>query len=189
MPICAGFRAIPARRLSPSRRSAKSNATSLRGRDSKILFIAATNFFDDIDDAMKRKGRIDAHILLDNPNETEAIAILNAFVDEDATVTVGERNFMSVSYGRLCEELRRNYALSKYKTADLSNFLNEEVRTAIERDIAAQRPSGADLRTFYRELKEIAFLENFVRDGKLLFNEEALSLRFATSAARQGGWR
>ena len=43
----------------------------------------------------------------------------------------------------------------------------------------------ADYDTFdtsdYRELKEIAFLENIMRNGKMLLNERVLNLRFGTN--------
>ena len=143
---------------------------TLRSRDSKILFMAATNFYDDIDDAMKRKGRIDAHIFMDNPTEQDAQDILSAFIAEENVVTVDSANFISNAYDRLLRELRENYLLNKYQTNNL-NFLTQE-------NLNAQRPSGADLKTFYRELKELAFLNNVMRDGKLLFNEEILNRRF-----------
>lgn len=143
---------------------------TLRSRDSKILFMAATNFYDDIDDAMKRKGRIDAHIFMDNPTEQDAQDILSAFIAEENVVTVDSANFISNAYDRLLRELRENYLLNKYQTNNL-NFLTQE-------NLNAQRPSGADLKTFYRELKELAFLNNVMQDGKLLFNEEILNRRF-----------
>ena len=46
-----------------------SDETGLRSKRSKILFMAATNFYDKLDEAVKRQGRIDAHLLIDNPTE------------------------------------------------------------------------------------------------------------------------
>ena len=156
---------------------------NLRGRDSKILFIAATNFFDDIDEAMKRKGRIDTHIFLDNPTETDAVQILNAFIQKENVVEVDSANFTAVAYGRLLTEIRRNFQRNKYNLEDLS-AISEEARNIITKDVNAQRPSGADLKTFYRELKEIAFRENFRRGDKLLFNAAVLNRRFPVDTTR-----
>lgn len=155
------------------------NENTLRSRDSKILFMAATNFFDEIDDAMKRKGRIDAHIFLDNPTKEDAIKIFRAFIDDEDVVRVASKNFIADAYDRLVKELRRNYLQSRYKITDLKSVMQTDLRSAIEKDVNLQRPSGADLKTFYRELKEIAFLGNFIRDGKLLFGDEILNRRFA----------
>lgn len=153
---------------------------TLRNRDSKILFIAATNFFDDIDDAMKRKGRIDAHILLDNPQEQDAIQIFDAFIAEEKVATVGSPTFTRSAYNRLLNESRENYERRRYP--NLNFVLEENLRNAITQDIESQRPSVADLKTLYRELKEIAFLENNIRNEKLLFDEKILNLHFGVNA-------
>lgn len=156
-----------------------SDENTLRNRDSKILFMAATNFFDEIDDAMKRKGRIDAHIFLDNPQESDAVKIFDAFIAEENVATVNSRTFTANAYERLLAEARENYERRRYP--NLSFIVEENLRTAISQDIESQRPSGADLKTLYRELKEIAFLEDNVRNGKLLFDEKILNLRFGTA--------
>ena len=149
---------------------------TMRNRDSKILFMAATNFFDEIDDAMKRKGRIDAHIFLDNPNEQDAVQIFDSFIAEENVVAVSSPTFTRKAYGLLLEEARENYRRGRYP--DLSLVTEDKVLNAVLRDIESQRPSGADLKTFYRELKEIAFLADNIREGKLLFDEQVLISRF-----------
>lgn len=150
---------------------------TLRNRDSKILFMAATNFFDEIDDAMKRKGRIDAHIFLDNPNKVDAVKIFDSFIAEENVAAVNSPTFTRNAYDRLLAEARENYERRRYPNLSFVAE-NDRLRDAIAQDIESQRPSGADLKTFYRELKEIAFLENNIRNGKLLFDEKILNLRF-----------
>ena len=97
---------------------------TMRNRDSKILFMAATNFLDEIDDAMKRKGRIDAHIFLDNPNEQDAIQIFDSFIAEENVVAVGSSTFTQDAYERLLREARENYRRRRYP--DLSLKPHEE---------------------------------------------------------------
>lgn len=138
--------------------------------------MAVTNFIDDIDGAMRRKGRIDAHIFLDNLNEQDAVEIFESFVAEENVAAVGSPSFTRKAYERLLEEARENYRRRRYP--DLSLVIEDRLRDAILSDIESQRPSGADLKTFYRELKEIAFLEDNICDGKLLFDEKILSHRF-----------
>ena len=48
----------------------------LRDNSSKILLMAATNFYEDIDEAVKRPGRFDEHFVLRNPREKDALLIL-----------------------------------------------------------------------------------------------------------------
>ena len=154
-----------------------SDENTLRNRDSKILFMAATNFFDEIDDAMKRKGRIDAHIFLDNPNERDAVKIFDSFIAEEKVAAVESSMFTQNAYSRLLADAQENYKRRRYPNLNLVAE-DERLSTAITQDIESQRPSGADLKTLYRELKEIAFLEDNLRNGKLLFDERILNLRF-----------
>lgn len=79
----------------------------LRSRDSKILFVAATNYFDDIDEAIRRKGRIDAHILLDNPTAA-ARDIFSALIQRDGVVDVEGSSFFDNAYARLLAEVQKN---------------------------------------------------------------------------------
>ena len=148
---------------------------SLRHRDSKILLIAATNFFDEIDDAMKRKGRIDAHIFMDNPCEGDAVKIFDSFIAEEGVV-ISSRGFTGKAYEQLLNETRANYERRRYPNWKL--ITEAHLRNAINQEIQSQRPSGADLKTLYRELKEIAFLNGFFDENKLLFDERVLKIRF-----------
>lgn len=48
--------------------------------DRDCVFIIATNYFERIDSAIKRRGRIDDHLLLSLPNKTRRAAMLREFV-------------------------------------------------------------------------------------------------------------
>lgn len=155
---------------------------TLRSRDSKILFIAATNDFDQIDAAMKRKGRIDAHIFMDNPTESDAVQILKAFIDEEKVVDGATEKFIRDAYNKLCSEMKKKFLNTRYPLLDEKNLqtLPQNLREVVKRELDSQRPSGAELKTLYRELKEIAFLNNSTRNGQLLFTEKVLNKRFST---------
>lgn len=154
-----------------------SDENHLRGKDSKILFIAATNNIDEIDEAIKRKGRIDAHIFMDNPTHEDAIKILNSFIAAEKVVETDD-NFIAEAYGRLSQEKQTNYILERYKTLNWRDLVKEEFHAAVQEEIESQRPSGADLKTFYIEMKEIAFRLNKKHDNKLFFDNEVLNQRF-----------
>ncbi len=148
---------------------------TLRHRDSKILLIAATNFFDEIDDAMKRKGRIDEHIFMDNPCEGDAVQIFDSFIAEEGVV-VSSHGFAVKAYEQLLTETQENYERRRYPNWKL--IAEAHLRDVIRQEIQSQRPSGADLKTLYRELKEIAFLNGFFYENQLLFDERVLNQRF-----------
>lgn len=153
----------------------------LRGRDSKILFIAATNFIENIDDAIKRKGRIDAHIFMDNPSAADAQKILQAFIDKENIVEIQTPNFIETAYNLLVAEKQNIYLLNTFKTTNWREVVRQELHSAVTQELNAQRPSGADLKIFYRELKEIAFKNNFRTETKLIFDERILNQRFRNS--------
>jgi adenylate kinase family enzyme len=55
-------------------------------RDNKdCIFIVATNYYERIDSAIKRRGRIDEHFLLSIPDEQERLRILQTFVQKMLT--------------------------------------------------------------------------------------------------------
>ena len=154
-----------------------SDENHLRGKDSKILFIAATNNIDEIDEAIKRKGRIDAHIFMDNPTQDDAINILNSFIAEENIVET-DNNFIADAYNRLVQEKQTNYILERFKTLNWHDSVRAELHATEQGKIESQRPSGADLKNFYIEMKEIAFRLNKRHDNKLFFDNEVLNQRF-----------
>ena len=146
----------------------------LRGRDSKILFIAATNFYDNIDDAMKRKGRIDAHIFMDNPTAEDGQEILRQFIIKEDIVEIRSADFIAQAYAQLTDEKRATRIREDEKATNWRSLISRNLGQSSDDD----RPSGADLQTFYRELKEIAFKNNFRTESKLIFDERVLAQRF-----------
>lgn len=60
----------------------------IRHNASKILLMGATNFYDNIDEAVKRPGRFDGHFALRNPRKEDAKKIiLETFNQEDIRVS------------------------------------------------------------------------------------------------------
>ena len=155
-----------------------SDERHLRGRDSKILFIAATNFIESIDEAVKRRGRIDVHIFMDNPTPEDGQKILRTFIAREDVAEIRTADFIAKAYNKLVEEKQDNYLRDNFKTTDWRKIVRQDLQLAVEQELNAQRPSGADLKTFYRELKEIAFKNNFRTEKKLIFDDRVLSRRF-----------
>lgn len=62
--------------------------SGIRHNASKILLMGATNFYDNIDEAVKRPGRFDGHFALRNPRKEDAKKIiLETFNQEDIRVS------------------------------------------------------------------------------------------------------
>lgn len=150
---------------------------SLRGRDSKILFIAATNNEHLLDEAVKRKGRIDVHYFMDNPTEDDGKTMLKAFFEKDKKVEL--KSDASDIYLRTIKELRDKFIIDKFGTTEWEKRVqDDDKQMEIKRIIAEQRPSGAELNTIYHELKSIAFHHKKIEANKLVIDNDVVDIRF-----------
>lgn len=77
----------------------------IRSNDSKLILIGATNFYNIIDEAVKRKGRFDVHLLFDNPTEEVAVILIKEFFEGmDMCISVeDELKTIKVLYNELKE--------------------------------------------------------------------------------------
>lgn len=152
----------------------------LRSKDSRILFMAATNFPERIDEAMKRQGRIDTHLFMDNPTHIDGEKMLQVFFELDPAPIHITSDLIAKAYHCLCDEKDDNVfnAYIKEHREDY-RFLKEhdrkDLREVIVQDV---RPSGAEIETLYRELKEIAFSQKHNETNELIIDDRALSHRF-----------
>lgn len=55
----------------------------IRNNETKLILIAATNFYNKIDEAVKRKGRFDTHLKLKNPTEDIALILIKEFLSQE----------------------------------------------------------------------------------------------------------
>lgn len=127
-----------------------SDETGLRSKHSKILFMAATNFENRLDEAIKRRGRIDAHLFMDNPTEDNGRRMLKSFFDAEDCIKRVDDKIIQSAYRSLKDE----------KHDKLS------------------RPSGAELEMLFKELKEEAFRLNKFEGKQLLIDAAVLAKRF-----------
>lgn len=135
------------------------STSGLRADDSRILFMAATNMKDQLDEAVIRKGRIDEHLFMDNPTVEHGTEILRRKFKCDQKVDIDECMF-GVLYHKLKKKKERQEA---QKLIYISQLLKEEektqdqIREQIERTV---RPSGSELVNLYNEIKTEAFYRN-----------------------------
>ena len=150
-----------------------SDQGGLRNKDSKILFMAATNYYKTIDEAVKRKGRIDEHIFMDNPTEENGKSMLDNLFKKDKHIKQPVANkVLTGLYAKLLEISRRQIkeAIKIYE-----NTGDAGLKKVWEQKLANTRPSGSDLRNAYQELKNIAFyMDGKIENNQLIIDEDVL---------------
>lgn len=150
-----------------------SDQGGLRNKDSKILFMAATNYYETIDEAVKRKGRIDEHIFMDNPTEENGKSMLDNLFKKDKHIKQPVANkVLTGLYAKLLEISRRQIkeAIKIYE-----NTGDAGLKKVREQKLANTRPSGSDLRNAYQELKNIAFyMDGKIENNQLIIDEDVL---------------
>lgn len=127
----------------------------LRNEDSKVIFFAATNYYDKIDDDIKGKGKIDLQIEIINPTEELGIKILKEKINNDKYIENLDDNLIMEIY----------FQLKKVKEKENQN-LNETL------------PSVLEIVEMVKELKRIAFNKDKYIDNKLIIDNEILNYFF-----------
>lgn len=127
----------------------------LRNEDSKVIFFAATNYYDKIDDDIKGKGKIDLQIEIINPTEELGIKILKEKINNDKYIENLDDNLIREIY----------FQLKKVKEKENQN-LNETL------------PSVLEIVEMVKELKRIAFNKDKYIDNKLIIDNEILNYFF-----------
>lgn len=127
----------------------KENDTGIRSAKSKILLVAATNFEKLLDPAVIRKGRIDDHILMDNPTNDEGVNILKQKFETDNFAKLGEGVELDYVYNKLTD-LKQS---EKEETDDEDDNKSKKKKKDT-------RPSGSDIINCFEELKAEAFRES-----------------------------
>lgn len=150
-----------------------SDQGGLRNKDSKILFMAATNYYETIDEAVKRKGRIDEHIFMDNPTEENGKSMLDNLFKKDKHIKQPVANkVLTGLYAKLLEISRRQI---KEAIKIYDNTGDAGLKKVWEQKLANTRPSGSDLRNAYQELKNIAYyMDGKIENNQLIIDEDVL---------------
>ena len=135
----------------------------IRHPDSKILLMAATNFFSHIDDAVKRRGRFDVHLFMDNPSEEDGKALLRQlFHQESNSIKQPDQNLIDAIYEQLKDDVKpeheRQVMEELFGVGRTKDMLDELQLKIVEKRMKECRPSGADIKYKYLALKEEAFL-------------------------------
>lgn len=150
---------------------------TLRNPNSKVLFMAATNFYERLDEAMIRAGRIDEKLEMKNPSEENAKKMLMLFTDRAKVIAMNEEE-SEVAYNRF---------LKKYKADKINQFFNknsvqwiidkkskDELIETAEKVMEDVRPSAADLKDYAEKLISSAYYSGSFIDGKIRITDEVI---------------
>lgn len=143
----------------------------MKRKESKVLFMAATNFLRRIDEAVKRPGRLDEHLYMDNPSKDDGISLLRQFFKDDERIVapLGEEVVKKI-YEDLTKEVqenpekRRQIMEELFGSADMFEVLENAKQDVLLKKLKDLRPSGADIKVKYESLKEIAFVNGSMTD-------------------------
>lgn len=113
----------------------------IRSAQSRILLMVATNFKEKLDPAVIRKGRVDDHLLMDNPTKDAGIKMLEQKIERDQSVECEKEVDLSVVYDKLTE------------------YVRNQVIVADEKDKENIRPSGSAIIHLFDELKYEAYFD------------------------------
>lgn len=113
--------------------------SGIRSAQSKVLLVVATNFKELLDPAVIRKGRIDDHLLMDNPSEEDGIKMLREKTDRDTTVSIEEDVDLKKTYNAL------------------KDYVQKQTIVKDEKEREKIRPSGSSIISLFDELKYEAY--------------------------------
>ncbi len=95
-----------------------------------LIIVAATNFYDRLDEASIRKGRFDEHIPIGNPNQDDYPKILDRMIDEKKNLL--DMSFKTSDLNSELEDIRKEQQSEDRNSlsfADIKNFFTNEVRS------------------------------------------------------------
>lgn len=150
----------------------------IRSENSKVLFMAATNFYSSLDDALIRKGRIDEHIFMNNPKREQGIEIMKNTFEQDNNIEKIQDNLVEKMYDNLVGKIKEKIIkIEKEKLMEQSfySFDEEKINEIINKKYKDITPSGAEILDLCKEIKEEAFYLKKIRNKKLYIDEDVLN--------------
>lgn len=105
-------------------------------KDKPVIIIGATNYKENVDEAMRRSGRIDTIVRVENPSQDNRVKILQLYAQK---ITVGKVNFNLVAQ-----------KAEDFSGADLENLVNQAAIYA-----AREEAYAVDQRHFEAALEKI----------------------------------
>ena len=134
------------------------DSNGLRNEDSKIVFFAATNYYDRIDEDIKGKGKIDTHIEILNPTEEVGIKILKGKIIDDGHINDIEDSLVSDIYLNI-KNNKETHMRNSYTDLTSNEIL----------------PSASEIVNIFKEIKRKSFNMNKILDNKLIIDNAVVN--------------
>lgn len=147
-----------------------SNEKWLRDPESRIIFMAAVGADAELDAAFLRRGRIDSHIYVPNPDKESAIAYLGELLKKDQQLYLADKDLPAQIYERLTGSMQRAF-LRGMKNNQHWHRLSEALK---EEELQKHSPTIADLAALCKQLKEAAFWMQSFEENKLRIDKKVL---------------
>ena len=163
----------------------------IRHSASKILLMAATNYYDVIDEAVKRPGRFDGHFSLRNPRKEDAIKIIEETFNQQS-MTTSNINILESFYEVIRRDdsekinILKNLSNDRYEIEDseiqkifnlLSGSKEEKEQGLIFLEEAKSKYlcSGSSIKTHILKLKRFLYNEGYFDKDKLEVIDELVN--------------
>ncbi|WP_336018541.1 AAA family ATPase [Fusobacterium polymorphum] len=163
----------------------------IRHSASKILLMAATNYYDVIDEAVKRPGRFDGHFSLRNPRKEDAIKIIEETFNQQS-MTISNTNILESFYEVIRRDdsekinILKNLSNDRYEIEDseiqkIFNLLSgskeekEQGLILLEEAKSKYLCSGSSIKTHILKLKRFLYNEGYFDKDKLEVTDELVN--------------
>ena len=163
----------------------------IRHSASKILLMAATNYYDVIDEAVKRPGRFDGHFSLRNPRKEDAIKIIEETFNQQ-NMTTSNTNILESFYEVIRRDdsekinILKNLSNDRYEIEDseiqkIFNLLSgskeekEQGLILLEEAKSKYLCSGSSIKTHILKLKRFLYNEGYFDKDKLEVTDELVN--------------
>jgi transitional endoplasmic reticulum ATPase len=173
----------------------------IRDRNSKIMFFGATNFFESLDEASVRKGRIDKKIMIENPSIDAYIELLINFWSIDKTIYLkiskNDSNINKIIDRYILLNFNEKNGIEvlinkRYKgIRDYHEFINEFIEKSEKDKLKEIKDSGvnicsiSDIKDLARKIKRFAYYKgNNIKEDKLIIDEDILKYYFESQDFR-----
>jgi transitional endoplasmic reticulum ATPase len=144
------------------------NKETLRNPKTKILFMAATNHYERLDEATIRTGRFDDKIEIQNPTEEEGADMITHFCDSNNKVCKlkeGQADRIYKTYLEKYRESRKNSFIRNYSFEwKLEGKEEKELKTRAENLSKEYSPSAADIKGYVERLVSTAYYQESMED-------------------------
>lgn len=152
---------------------------TMRNPNTKVLFMAATNYYEKLDEAMIRAGRIDEKLEMKNPSPENGTQMLIQFCSQNPRVKPLGMEIARKAYEKYAECMKKekiNRFMNTQKIVlSLAGYDEDKLREAANLRFENERPSGADLRNYVNNLISTAYYGNHFDEGNIDITEDVVN--------------